>query len=78
MITVTVIKWFFGLLAGLAQVLPDYAPPAAADLSSFQIIAWLIPINEVVNLAAMMGAFAAATLIYVTYNWIINKARGSG
>ena len=78
MITVWTLKTLVGLLTILSKVLPDYTPPPAADLSAFQIIAWLIPINEIVNLAAVMVAFVISTLIYVSANWVINKARGSG
>lgn len=78
MITVWVLKGFVALLVTLAALLPEYTPPPAADLSAFQIIAWLIPINEIVNLAAVMAAFVVVTLAYVSVNWIINKARGSG
>lgn len=78
MITVYLTKFFVQLLVLIAKVLPDYTPPPAADLGAFQFVAWLVPINEIVNIASAMGAFALASLIYMTYNWIINKMRGSG
>jgi hypothetical protein len=78
MITVLLIKVFVGLLAVLALALPNYTPPPAVDLSAFQVIAWLVPINEIVTLSAGMVAFAVASLLYFAFNWVVNKGLHSG
>lgn len=72
------IKLLKALLLALTALLPDYTPPPAADLSAFSVIAWLVPVNEVVVLASVMVGMVVATLTYAAVNWTVNKARGSG
>ena len=72
------VKLLVAILMGLTVFLPDYKPPPAADLSAFQVIAWLVPVNEIVTLTATMVAFAVVSLAYAAINWVINKGRGSG
>jgi hypothetical protein len=66
------------ILQGIVYILPTWELPEVADLSAFKVIAWLIPINEIVTLSAAMGLFAVASLAYVAINWVVNKVRGSG
>lgn len=78
MITLALLKVLMVILLGLTLLLPTYTPPKPADLGAFQMIAWLVPINELVTLSAAMCVFAVASVAYVAVNWVINKARGSG
>lgn len=78
MITKGLITLLVKIIAIAAKLLPDYTPPPSADLSAFQMLAWLVPINELVSLAALMAAFAFASLLYFAVNWSINKAMHSG
>jgi hypothetical protein len=66
------------LLLGGVLLLPTYTPPGAADLTAFQVIGWLIPLNEIVLLASGMALFAVAGLVFTVVNWSLNKVRGSG
>lgn len=78
MLVTALTKILMALLMGAAYFLPTYTPPRAADLGAFQIIAWLVPINEILVLVGVIGAFAAVSLIFAAVNWVINKGRGSG
>jgi hypothetical protein len=78
MLTTALIKFFVDFLVLLSAALPNYTPPPAVDLSAFQVIAWLVPINEIVTLSAGMAAFAVASLLYFAFNWVINKGLHSG
>jgi hypothetical protein len=66
------------ILQGIVYILPTWELPQIADLSAFKVIAWLVPINEIVTVSAAMGVFAVASLSYVAINWVVNKIRGSG
>lgn len=66
------------VLLGLVALLPSYTPPPAADLSAFSVIAWLLPVNQILVIASLMVAAVVATLGYTLINWLINKLRGSG
>lgn len=67
------------VLLGLVFLLPTYIPPKGADLSAFQVIAWLVPINEIVSLVSLVIVpLVIASLGYFVVNWTINKGRGSG
>jgi len=66
------------LLLGVVFLLPTYTPPGAADLTAFQVIGWLIPLNEIVILASGMALFAVVGLGFTVVNWSLNKVRGSG
>lgn len=78
MILAGLIKLLKALLLALIAFLPDYTPPEAADLSAFSVIAWLVPVNEVVVLASVMVGMVVATLTFAAVNWTVNKVRGSG
>lgn len=66
------------LLLGLTLLLPSYSPPTSVDLSAFQVVAWLIPLQEIVTLASVFVAAVVASLTYTLANTIFNKVRGSG
>ena len=66
------------LCLGLVALLPSYAPPSAVNLSAFQVIAWLVPLGEIVMLGAVMLAGVVASLGYTVINWTLNKVRGAG
>jgi hypothetical protein len=78
MITKGIIDLLVNLLIVLAHLLPDYTPPPAADLGAFQIIAWIVPINEIIGFASIMATLAIASLTYFGFNWVINKGLHSG
>lgn len=59
-------------------LLPTFTPPGGADLSAFHVIAWLVPINEIITLSTVIVTFVVASLGYVAVNWVLNKVRGSG
>lgn len=62
----------------LLFLLPTFTPPRGADLSAFQVIAWLVPINEIITLSTLIVTFVVASLAYMAINWVLNKVRGSG
>lgn len=66
------------LLLGLTFLLPTYTPPQGADLSAFQVIAWLIPIGEIITLTSVIVSIVVVSLTYAFINWAINKIRGAG
>lgn len=78
MIVTGLLKLLMAILMMLVFFLPSYTPPPPADLSAFGVIAWLVPVNEIVTLTAALVGFAVASMTYVAANWVINKVRGSG
>ncbi len=78
MIISGIIYFLVGVLQAVVYMLPTWQIPQVADLSAFRVIAWLVPVNEIVTISAAMAVFAIGSLSWVAINWVINKLRGSG
>ncbi len=72
------IKLLLIILNGVLFFFPTFDLPDAADLSAFKVIAWLIPINEIITLTSVIVALVILSVSYFGVNWVANKVRGSG
>lgn len=67
-----------GLLLALIFILPAYAMPDPLSLGVMQAADFVLPLSEIPVYFTLAAAFAIASLVYFSGNWLIKRFTMSG